>query len=210
MNELAPPPRISLSSRFTGFIFARFIAGLVIVAPIYLAVLLLLKAASSLMGLMEPVSKLLPEWLPGAKNLSVLSVLVLCFIVGSAVSTSIGQALWERIENALFQKIPGYALIRSLMQQLAGRAQDQTWKPAMAEIEDALVPAFIIEELADDRYTIFVPSAPTPLAGAIYVLARSRVHPLNVPFTEALKAVSRWGSGSRDLIASMQKSEQLT
>jgi uncharacterized membrane protein len=50
-----------------------------------------------------------------------------------------------------------------------------------------------------------VPSIPTPLAGSVYILDRKRVHPLNVPFADALKAVSRWGSGSKDLVAAMEK-----
>jgi uncharacterized membrane protein len=74
----------------------------------------------------------------------------------------------------------------------------------LVEIEEALVPAFIIEELDDGRYTIFVPSIPTPLAGAVYILDRKRVHPLDVPFTDALKTVSRWGSGAKDLVAAME------
>ena len=87
---------------------------------------------------------------------------------------------------------------------MAGSAVENVWKPALVEIEDALVPAFIIEEFADGRYTVFVPSIPTPFAGAVYVLDRKRVHPLDVPFTEALKVVSRWGSGAKDLVAAME------
>ena len=74
----------------------------------------------------------------------------------------------------------------------------------VAEIEEALVPAFIIEELEDGRFTVFVPSVPTPLAGAVYILTSDRVHPLNVPFTQAIKAVSRWGEGAKDLAAAME------
>lgn len=48
-----------------------------------------------------------------------------------------------------------------------------------------------------------VPSVPTPLAGAVYVLTPDRVHPLDIPFTQAVKSVSRWGSGSRDLVMAM-------
>ena len=74
----------------------------------------------------------------------------------------------------------------------------------LAEIEDALVPAFIIEELEDGRLTIFVPSVPTPLAGAVYILRADRVHALNIPFTQAVKVISRWGSGSKQLVAAME------
>src|SRR5262245_42029731 len=55
---------------------------------------------------------------------------------------------------------------------LAGEGRENVWQPVLAEIEDALVPAFIIEEVEDGRFTIFVPSIPTPLAGAVYVLGR--------------------------------------
>jgi hypothetical protein len=34
---------------------------------------------------------------------------------------------------------------------------------------------------------------------------RNRVHPVDVPFTQAIKTVSRWGSGSKDLVAAMEK-----
>ena len=83
------------------------------------------------------------------------------------------------------------------------------WKPALAEIEEALVPAFIIEELEDGRFTVFVPSGATPFAGAVYILAAERVHPLDVPFTEALKSISRWGSGSKELVAAMKPESTL-
>ena len=57
----------------------------------------------------------------------------------------------------------------------------EAWKPALVEIEDALTPAFVIEEHADGRFTVFVPSVPTPFAGAVYVLSAERVHVLDVP-----------------------------
>jgi hypothetical protein len=50
-----------------------------------------------------------------------------------------------------------------------------------------------------------VPSIPTPLAGAVYVISRERVHILDVPFTQAIRSVSRWGSGSADLVAAIRK-----
>jgi len=101
-----------------------------------------------------------------------LLVLILCFVVGMIVRTTAGRAVIERIERSLFERIPGYALLRSLTQRLVGEDRENVWKPALVEIEEALVPAFIIEEFDDGRYTVFVPSVPTPLAGAVYILER--------------------------------------
>jgi uncharacterized membrane protein len=189
------------------YVLGRLITGVLVVAPIYLAVLLLLKGMKSLMGVFKPVAHLLPDWLPGEQVLSLLVVLVICFLVGLAVRTRIGFVLRHRLEKSFFERMPGYSLIRSLTQRLAGEDREAAWKPALAEVEDALVPAFIIEELEDGRLTVFVPSIPTPLAGAVYILTAERVHPLDVPFAQAIKAISQWGSGSKDLVAAMQRGE---
>ena len=189
---------------FGRFVVNTLVAGFLIVTPIYLAALLLLKAMKSLAGLIKPIAMLLPEWLPAEEILALLLVLVFCFLVGVTVRTRFGRVIWERIDRSLFEKIPGYGLFRSLSHRLAGEDQDKAWKPALAEIEEALVPAFIIEELEDGRFTVFVPSVPTPLAGAVYVLVPDRVHPLDVPFTQAVKTISRWGVGSKSLIAAME------
>jgi hypothetical protein len=61
---------------------------------------------------------------------------------------------------------------------------------ALAEIEEALVPALIVEKLEDGSYTMLVPSVPTPMAGTIYILPPERVYPVDVPFTVALKVFS--------------------
>ena len=190
------------------FVGSSLLAGFLIVVPIYLAILLLLKVMKSVVTLVRPVALLLPESVPAEMLLSLLLVLVICLLVGMLVRTRIGAAVRERMETTLFERIPGYALIRSLTQQLAGSTQEKVWKPALVEIEEALVPAFIIEEFDDGRYTVFVPSIPTPLAGAVYVLDRKRVHPLDVPFTDALRTISKWGSGSRELVATMDKAKK--
>ena len=187
------------------FLANTLVGGLLIVLPIYLAVLVLLKGMRSVAALVRPLTVLLPEWLPAEGLLSLGLVLVVCFLIGIAVRTRAGRILRERMERSLFEKLPGYALFRSLSQQLAGQGRESTWKPALVEIEEALVPAFIIEELEDGRFTVFVPSVPTPLAGAVYILVRERVHALDVPFTQAISSISRWGSGSKDLVAAMTK-----
>ena len=191
----------------TGFVVSRLITGVLVVAPIYLAVLLLLKAAQSLLSIMQPIAALLPESVPAEELLSLLIILLFCFLIGLGMKTPKGRATWEQMENSLFKRLPGYALFRSSTQQLSGKTEDKAWKPALAEIEDALCPAFIIEELENGSFTVFVPSIPTPLAGAVYILTPDRVHPLDVPFTQAIKTVSQWGSGSKDLLAAMKMKE---
>ena len=185
------------------------VGGVLIVLPIYLTLLVLLKGMKSVAGLVRPFSLLLPAWLPAEKILSLALVLVVCFLIGIGVRTRVGRRVRERLEKSLFERLPGFALFRSLTQRLAGDDRESTWKPALIEIEEALVPGFIIEELEDGRFTVFVPSVPTPLAGAVYILSGERVHALDVPFTQAIRTISRWGSGSKDLVAAMRKGSSI-
>ena len=187
------------------FVVSTVVGGMFVVVPVYLAVLLLLKGMRTVGTLVRPFTALLPDWVPAERLLSLLLVFGICFAVGAAVRTRAGRVVRERLERTFFERIPGYALVRSLTQRLAGDSEASAWKPALVEIEDALVPGFIIEELEDGRLTVFVPSVPTPLAGAVYILDRARVHALDVPFTQAIGIVSKWGSGSRELVAAMRR-----
>ena len=190
---------------------ATLLRGLLVVIPIYLAVLLMLKAMGSLLKIVKPLTKLLPapEWLPTGQILSVLLILLFCFVVGLLVGTGVGKAIEEKLEKQVLFKIPGYATARNLTQRMLGESRDKTWKPALAEIEEALVPAFIIEELDDGRFTVFVPSIPTPLAGAVYILSPDRVHPVNVSFTQAIRVVAQWGAGAKALVAAMEPAKRI-
>jgi hypothetical protein len=35
------------------------------------------------------------------------------------------------------------------------------------------------------------------------------VHPVDVPFTDAIRVVSRWGSGAQNLVAAMERRESV-
>ena len=190
-------------------VWKALMRGLLIVVPVYLAILLLLKGMKTVANLVRPFTAILPEWVPAEELLSLLLVLAICAFIGASVGTRIGRGVRDWLERTVLERIPGYGVIRSLTHQMAGRSQESTWTPALVEIEDALVPGFIIEEFVDGRYTVFIPSIPTPFAGAVYVLDRKRVHPVDVPFTDAIRVVSRWGSGAKDLVAAMERREAI-
>jgi uncharacterized membrane protein len=190
------------------FLQNAVLGGVLVVLPIYLALVVLIKGMQSVVPLVRPFTMLLPDWVPAENLLSLVLVLLVCFLIGVAVRTRLGRMLRERMETSLFERLPGYGLFRSLTQRLAGEGRENVWKPALADMGDGLVPVFIIEEFEDGRYTVFVPSVPTPLAGAVYILSRDRVHAMDVPFTQAIQSVSRWGAGSKELVAAMTKAER--
>ncbi len=189
------------------FTKTTLIGGVLVLLPVYLSVLLLLKALAGVAGLVSPIARGLPEALPFRDVLAILLLIAACFVCGVAVRTGPGLRAKNAVEHALLEKIPGYALIRGLAGRIVGKEDEQTFTVVLAEIEEALVPAFLVEECDDDRVAIFVPSVPTPAAGTIYIIAKARVHPVDVPFTRAVSVISKWGGGSRELLAGMKRAE---
>jgi uncharacterized membrane protein len=193
---------------FRSYFVSTLLSGILVLAPIYLTLLLLLKAMDTLMGAVKPIAKALPlpHWLPTGELLSLLLMIAACFLAGVLIRTQIGRWAQAGIEQHVLRKLPGYTVIRGFTQQLLGDGKEKAWKPALAEIEEALVPAFIIEELEEGRrMTIFVPSAPTPFTGTVYVITADRVHPVNIPFAQAIRVISQWGGGSAALVAGLEK-----
>ena len=187
------------------FTKTALIGGVLVILPIYLSVLLLLKAVGAIMGLVAPISQGLPESLPFRELIAILILVVVCFVSGIAVRTGTGLRAKNALERSLLEKIPGYALIRGLAGKIFGGSDEQSFTVVLAEIEDALVPAFLIEDCGNGQCAIFVPSVPTPAAGAIYIIARERVHLVDVPFTQAVSVISKWGAGSKALLAGMKR-----
>jgi hypothetical protein len=74
-------------------VLGTLVAGLLVLTPAHLAVLLMLKAIRSLSTVMGPLAKLLPAWLPGAQILSLLLVVIVCFLNGA------GGPHWDRARD---------------------------------------------------------------------------------------------------------------
>ena len=186
------------------FTKTTLIGGVLVVLPIYLSALLLIKTFSGIMALLSPVTEQLPADVQFRRIIAFLIVVVVCFVAGLILRTGVGLRAKNAFEQLLLEKIPGYTLLRGLAGRLAGESKSEMFAVALAEIEEALVPAFIVEELEDGRYVIFVPSVPTPAAGAIYIIARERVHLVDVPFAKAVRVISKWGAGAGDLVKAMR------
>jgi len=68
------------------------------------------------------------------------------------VRTGPGLRAKNAFEQAVLQRLPGYTLLRGLAARLTGQGDEPTFAPALVEIEEALVPALIIEELEDGSH----------------------------------------------------------
>jgi uncharacterized membrane protein len=195
--------------RIARFLFSSLLSGALAIIPIYLVIWLLLKVIDIADDLLTPMALVMPRSWPIHRVWASLILLATLLLVGLVIRSDRGHAAWDRLSSQFFHRIPAYSIFKVLTQRLIGDSGGQEWTPILAEIDRALVPAFIVEELPDGRVTVFVPSVPTPLAGAVYILTPNRVFRLkDVAFTRAIGVVARWGSGCRDLVDAMVQDGQ--
>jgi uncharacterized membrane protein len=160
-------------------------------------------AISALRGALHPFGGWLLQGTAYPVLVAALILLGICFLAGWFLQTPLARSIGSAVDGGILVAIPGYRLLRSLVQHMTGEKHDHTWAVALMEFDEALVPGFVIEELPDGQYTVFVPSVPTPAAGAVYIMEARRVHIINVPFAQALRCIAQWGAGSSALLAAL-------
>jgi uncharacterized membrane protein len=188
----------------TQFLKTTLVGGILVLAPIYLLVLLLLKALMGAKQLLAPVIAAIPAAAEFPGLVAVAVILVASFLAGIAVRTGPGQRAFDALQLQVLEKVPGYRMLRNAVSGIGSDDATGALAPALVEIEEALVPALIVEELPDGQFVVLVPSVPTPIAGALYILPPARVHRVNVPLRRLLQVYARWGEGTGELVAAMQ------
>lgn len=179
-----------------GFAKTTLVGGLLVILPVYLAVLLLAKGFKAIIGLLAPVTAQIPASVELREALAILIVVGLCFVTGLIVRTGPGLRMVNAFQQAVLERIPGYHTLRSVIQRISGQAEEITFQPALVQMDEGLAPAFIIEALDDGRFVVLFPSVPTPAAGNLLIVEASRVKLADLPFTKAFSIIGRWGTGT--------------
>jgi uncharacterized membrane protein len=159
--------------------------------------------------LVHPVMEHLPASIRFPTVIASLLLFFACFFSGLIARMRIGQVTGAFVEELILKRIPGYKTVRSFARRLGNVEESAQFQPVFVEIEEALVPAFIVEEHADGQCTVVVPSAPTPGVGAIYILPARRVHAVDAPFLNMVQAVSGWGAGCAELLKTVRNPARL-
>ena len=62
--------------------------------------------------------------------------------------------------------------------------------------------AFLVETLPDGRCVVFVPVAPTPSIGFVYIAPPEDVERIDASTSNAMNCMMQWGMGAGSLIGS--------
>lgn len=186
------------------FILTTALGGAFFLVPLVVLVVVLAKVLGIMMKVAEPMADLLPVDTIGgialANVIAVLAVIVLCFLAGLLAKQTLASAFVKTIETRLLAKLPGYAMIKSL---IGGFDKNQTeqLKPVSITMGTAERIGFEIQKLPDGRSMIFLPSTPSPFSGITQVFPPDQVTYLNVPATQIIEVTENFGHGIDKLLS---------
>jgi uncharacterized membrane protein len=193
------------------FVKTTLIGGVLFLVPLVATTVILSKALRYVAQILLPVEHMLPRrtivGLAVADVLAIVCLLAIGFFSGLVAQTGLGKRFSRRIEELILGKIPGYTLLRGIIGDPENIGGNHELKVALARIDDAWLFSFIVEELPNGMLAVFVPSAPTPTAGNVYMMTEQQVRRLDVPVAAATKCIMQLGVGAGKLLnpTQMQK-----
>ncbi len=142
-----------------------------------------------------------PYYFPG---LGLLAAVVVIYGIGFVVSTFLGRWIWARVDR-LLDSLPALGGLYQTLKQILGygEGQDAMFQRVVmirSRDVDAEELALVTNELRDDdgavRYVVFVPGSPNPTAGRLLLMAESALRPIDMPVSDAMRALVSVGKTS--------------
>jgi uncharacterized membrane protein len=184
-----------------------FIDGLLLAVPLIVLGYILFRTVQVIAQLSSPIARRLPDFnwwgIAMADILAVILLVLLLLGLGAFALSPLGRRFNTWLERMVLSKIPGYLILKSMAAGFSKDGKEGGLLPALVSFDDNTVLGFVVETgVTDDGLlTVFVPSAPTPAAGTVFLMPRERVRVLDVPVAHAMVTVTRLGLGLKDLLA---------
>lgn len=153
---------------------------------------------------LDPLAALCPFQTIGGVGIAALMAVALiifvCFLGGLMIRTAWAQRMLERVDANFLGKVPFYTLVRSLWFEMSGRQYETGVNYVLARTQECWQPGVMMEELENGWLVVFVPLVPNVFSGTLFYLPPDRVKRIETTSAAIIKAMARFGLGSRALL----------
>lgn len=188
------------------FFATTFLGGFVLVLPLALFFFLLRALVRIMAGMLEPVRAIfsfweeLPSWFLDLLALS--TVVLLFFLIGLFVRTSIGGKLFTDFEQQWLMHLPFYSVIRETVRQFSGKKKVPFSQVVLVDAFGSgnLMTGFVTDDEVGQGYvTVFVPTGPNPTNGFVFHMLEEHIKYTNARPEDAMRSIISVGAGSSSL-----------
>jgi uncharacterized membrane protein len=205
----------SSCGRYQGRVRRDFLAGILIIVPLAVTVLILKWLFQSIDGILSPaVDAVFGRHIPG---IGFGAIIVLIYLAGLFTRNALGWRILQRCES-LLEEVPiireiystARQILESVMLPHEGAFKEVVLvefpRPGMRTI------GFITNRLMDSSgqqlVNVYIPTTPNPTSGHLEIIPEDDVCHIDMPVDEAIKMVVSGGTVSPDVIQSMKQDKR--
>ncbi|WET04821.1 DUF502 domain-containing protein [Flavobacterium sp. YJ01] len=183
---------------------ATFLGGILFLAPLVVLLVILEKGY----GIIQKVTLPLVNNLPKVKVLGlalqeligILIIIVICFLAGLLARTAKAKELIQKLEDGILSFVPGYSFMKSMNENIIGIESKEDLKVILVPTDAGWQFAFLIEQIDDNNFTVFVPDAPNPWSGSVVFVEKKDIKEIDMTQKQALACIRKLGFGSKELL----------
>lgn len=160
-----------------------------------------------LTGLFAPLIKLIADNTQSerfvAEILSILLLLIGCFLIGVFIRTRAGDVIFSWLEKSLLTPVPGYAFIKDTVSPLFSGKKTAFRHVAVGRPFDneTKVIGFVTEFHPDGSVTLLSPTSPNVTSGLLWIVPATRIEFKNISPDKAMRSLIACGAGTAEILA---------
>ncbi|WP_264535997.1 DUF502 domain-containing protein [Flavobacterium sp. N1736] len=183
---------------------ATFLGGILFLAPLILLLVLLEKGFGIIQKITNPIVNHFPKvkvlGLAIEEIVAILIILVICIGAGLIAKTSYAQRLIQRLEEGILSFVPGYSFMKKMNENIMGFESNEDLKVILVPTDAGWQFAFLIEQIDENNYSVFIPDAPNPWSGSVVFVEKKDIKDVEITQKQALACIRKLGYGSAALL----------
>jgi uncharacterized membrane protein len=190
------------------FFVTTAVGGMLFLIPLVVVTLIIGKAFKIMIVIAGPIAKIIPvEGIAGIGLINILAILIMllvCLITGLIAKSRRAQSVYNNSDGILAELVPSYTWIKTVMKNIAGKVDTESFKPILLKLDDQTQIAFEMERGPNNQVVVFIPGAPDVRSGSVAYVTEDRVEPLAASFLTINKTLKHMGQGAAALLPKKQ------
>lgn len=183
---------------------ATFLGGILFLAPLVVLLVILEKGYGIIQKVTLPLVNNLPRvhvlGIALQELVGILIILLICFLAGLLARTTKAKILIQKLEDGILSFVPGYSFMKSMNENIMGIESKEDLKVILVPTDAGWQFAFLIEQIDDNNFTVFVPDAPNPWSGSVVFVEKKDIKEIEMTQKQALACIRKLGFGSKELL----------
>ena len=183
---------------------ATFLGGILFLAPLFVLLVILEKGY----GIIQKITLPLAEHLPRIHVLGIalqelagiIIIILICFVAGLLAKTAKAKNLIQKLEDGILSFVPGYSFMKNMNENIMGLESKDDLKVILVPTDAGLQFAFLIEEINENKFAVFIPDAPNPWSGSVVFVEKKDITDVDISQKQALACIRKLGFGSKVLL----------